>query len=225
MSLSLAANCGSLDSLNRRVRCGCKPCLRQMRCTELTLMPWIVAVVITRADRPGCGDDAAATSGSSGGMRDGRMLVTSMPATRSVHEALTLPAPDSRLADAGVAHDLGCAAAVRRQQHDLGSPDMLLRAVPVRHDRVQLSTILGTHCNFDPGAHPADSAYPARSRGILNRTQMSDFIHYEPVHMPRAISCRLCVSVPVSAARVRRTVRLSNTDLWAPEFRDPCVVT
>jgi hypothetical protein len=43
LSLSLAANYGPLDSLNRRVRCGCRPCLRQMRCTELTLMPWSLA--------------------------------------------------------------------------------------------------------------------------------------------------------------------------------------
>jgi hypothetical protein len=39
-----------------------------------------------------------------------------------------------------------------------------------------LSTILGTHCNFDPGAHPADS-HASEIAGILNRTQMSDFIH------------------------------------------------
>ena len=38
MSRSLATNCGSFESLNCRIRCGCRPCARQMRCTELTLI-------------------------------------------------------------------------------------------------------------------------------------------------------------------------------------------
>src|ERR1700722_19824406 len=74
MSLSLAANCGSLDSLNRRVRCGCKPCLRQMRCTELTLMPWTLAVaaavqcVVSPAGSARVAETTrAATSASRGG--------------------------------------------------------------------------------------------------------------------------------------------------------------
>jgi hypothetical protein len=41
---SLAAKCGSLDSLNCRSRCGCSPWARQMRCTELTLMPTCAAI-------------------------------------------------------------------------------------------------------------------------------------------------------------------------------------
>lgn len=38
MPRTLAANCGSLDSLNCRIRCGCRPWRRQIRCTELMLM-------------------------------------------------------------------------------------------------------------------------------------------------------------------------------------------
>jgi hypothetical protein len=45
-----------------------------------------------------------------------------------------------------------------------------------RHDRVQLDTIRGTHCNFNAGAHPADSHF-SKAEGILNRTQTSGFIH------------------------------------------------
>src|ERR1700732_503794 len=44
ISLSLAANCGSLDSLNRRTRCGRRPGARQIRCTELTLFPAAFAI-------------------------------------------------------------------------------------------------------------------------------------------------------------------------------------
>jgi hypothetical protein len=39
MSLSFSPKSGSRDSLNWRTRCGCSPCARQIRWTELTLMP------------------------------------------------------------------------------------------------------------------------------------------------------------------------------------------
>jgi hypothetical protein len=46
-----------------------------------------------------------------------------------------LPPPDRRLAGIRTSHDLCRAAALRCQQHDPGSPDVLLRAVPIRRDR------------------------------------------------------------------------------------------
>jgi hypothetical protein len=42
----LAANCGAWGRLNGRMRCGCKPWLRQMRRTELTLMPLRAALAL-----------------------------------------------------------------------------------------------------------------------------------------------------------------------------------
>jgi hypothetical protein len=53
-------------------------------------------------------------------------LVTQHARDTICHEAL-LPAPDSRLADNGIAHDLRGAAAVCRQQRDPRTPDVLLR--------------------------------------------------------------------------------------------------
>jgi hypothetical protein len=91
------------------------------------------------------------------------------------HEAF-LPAPHSCLADTRITHDLGCAAVVRRQQHDLCSPDALLQSVSDRRDRIQPDTIRGIHLNFDTCAHPADSRY-RDAGGISNRTQTSDFIY------------------------------------------------
>src|SRR5260221_12764878 len=44
MSRSLVVKAGSLDSLNRSTRCGCSPCARQIRCTELMLTPTALAV-------------------------------------------------------------------------------------------------------------------------------------------------------------------------------------
>src|SRR5258708_6454319 len=44
MSRSLVVKAGSLDSLNRCTRCGCSPCARQIRCTELMLTPTALAI-------------------------------------------------------------------------------------------------------------------------------------------------------------------------------------
>jgi hypothetical protein len=44
ISLSLAANCGSLDSLKRHTRWGLSPWARHIRCTELTLIPAALAM-------------------------------------------------------------------------------------------------------------------------------------------------------------------------------------
>jgi integrase len=44
---------------------------------------------------------------------------------------------------------------VRGRQKDPRSPDVLLPAVPIRHDRLQASTIGGGHLDLDPLAHGA----------------------------------------------------------------------
>ena len=86
MSLSLAANCGSLDSLNWRTRCGCRPWRRQMRCTELTLMPVAVAIMAAVQWVAAAGGSVkvrattrSATAAPSGAMRERRVLSRSRP--------------------------------------------------------------------------------------------------------------------------------------------------
>ena len=91
------------------------------------------------------------------------------------HEAL-LPSPDNGFAGAATAHDLGRAAAVCRQQDDLGTPDMLLRAVPICHNRLQAGAILGGDLDCDTVQHTSGSN-PQAAVGILNRTQALEFIH------------------------------------------------
>src|SRR4051794_16840138 len=80
------------------------------------------------------------------------------------HEA-GLPTPHGGLADAGPAHDLGGAAALGGQQHDVRPPDMLLRAVAIRHNRRKSLTVAGCDMDADPGAHATD-LYAARRQGI-----------------------------------------------------------
>jgi hypothetical protein len=73
-------------------------------------------------------------------------------------------------------HNGSRAAASGGQQDDPSPPDMFLRTVPIRHNSLQQSTILGGDFNLDTIAHPADSQLKG-SMGILNRTQMCDFVH------------------------------------------------
>ena len=130
---------------------------------------------LTRRIRLGSGNDTRRNIGFQRRNTRRPRLVAQQARDTIGHEAL-LPAPDRRLADTRIAHDLGRAAAVCRQQHDLRSPDVLLRSVSVGHDRVQVDTIRGTHLNFDARAHPPDSHF-TNAQGILNRTQTSDFLH------------------------------------------------
>ena len=64
----------------------------------------------------------------------------------------------------------------RRQQHDLCSPDVLLRAVPVGRNRRKLPTISRADFHYDPCTHGADS-HPYALLGSLTRAQAPDFIH------------------------------------------------
>ena len=90
MSRSLAANAGSLDSLKVRTRCGRSLCARQTRSTELGLVPVASAMALAVQWVASCGGSAAVSSTTRsivscarGGMRDGRVLSRSSPATPS----------------------------------------------------------------------------------------------------------------------------------------------
>ena len=91
------------------------------------------------------------------------------------HEAL-LPAPHCGLALARLPHDLDRAEPVTGEQHDAGAPDVLLRTVPIRHDRFQSEAIHGANSDTDSLAHAADS-HAAKPRGIRFRILPSGFIH------------------------------------------------
>ena len=83
-------------------------------------------------------------------------LVAQEPGHALAHEPL-LPAPDARLGHPGPAHDRARPAAVGRGQDDLRPPDVLLRAVPIRHHRLQTGTVGGGQLDGDPFAHPRNS--------------------------------------------------------------------
>src|SRR6266487_1495746 len=127
MSRNLATNCGSLDSLNRRIRWGCRPWARQMRWTELTLIPTALAMAAPVQWVACAGGPAkvkattrSAISGLNGGMPDGRVLSRHSP-------------PDMLLRTVPVGDNCLQRGSVGGAQFDLGS----FVHSPDSHDRVR----------------------------------------------------------------------------------------
>jgi hypothetical protein len=93
----------------------------------------------------------AAISGPSGGIRE--------------------PAPDDGFGLSGSPHDLDGAVVVGSQKDDFRPPDMLLRAVTIGDDRLQLSAV--SPAQFNPGSfvHSPDS-HDRVHRGIRKRIEL-----------------------------------------------------
>ena len=97
-------------------------------------------------------------------------------ASQALGQEAILPPPDRGLAGAGAPGEFHGPAAIGGQQHDLRPPDMLLRAVSIHDDAGQGQAVSFGDADFDGFAHPPDS-HEQGARGILNRMQMSDYIH------------------------------------------------
>ena len=108
--MSLAANLGSLESLNDSTRCGCNPCRVQMRRTEDGLISTTLAIAAAVQWVASCGGawlvsatTRSTVSGGSGGMREGRVLSRVSPLTPSCikrscqRHTTVLPLPTARM--------------------------------------------------------------------------------------------------------------------------------
>src|ERR1700683_3165148 len=175
-------NFGSLESLNCWTRCGWRPCARQMRWTELALMPTAFAIMMAVQWVASAGGSVwlsittrSAISDSSGGMREGRVLIAQQAIVTSQHEAF-LPAPHTGLRLSSLAHDLIGADAVGAQQDNLGPPDMLLWCVAIPRERGQAAAISGLESNGDSSSHAPDS-HVSSPPGIPAGIQTSGLIH------------------------------------------------
>ena len=134
------------------------PWARQMRGTELTLIPTrraIIAAVQWEAPTGGSvsinATTRSATSSSSEAMREDRR-VAQQAIDLFVGRAL-LPSPDAGLRLARPSHQLDYADTGGAEQDDLGSPDILLGSVAVADQRIQAAVIRGRNLNGDIGAH------------------------------------------------------------------------
>jgi len=85
-----SANFGSFESLKVRMRCGARPWARQMRCTEVRLIPTALAIsrpvqwVVSPGGSPRVSATTrSATASPSGGVPGGRVLSRSKPSTPS----------------------------------------------------------------------------------------------------------------------------------------------
>ena len=113
-------------------------------------------------------------------MREGRVLSRKSPSTPSCmnrscqRQTAVLLTSASRMISRG-------ARAVDGQQHDPRTPDVLLRAVPIRYRLAQAAAVGGGYVYDDAGAHPTDS-HPLKPQGIPPRTQASDLIRKRRQH-------------------------------------------
>src|SRR6516164_5739197 len=180
MSRSFSTNCRSRDNLNWRTRCGCSPWARQIRCTELALMPIALAIIaaVQWVTSPGGSLSVFATvcscsAAGNAGMRARRVLSCNSPSTPCATKRSCQRHGD--LALAGLPHDRVGPDAICRQQHDACAPHMLLSAVPIRDDRLQMRTIGAAHFNRDPLAH-------ARSPSLAEHTLVRDsYVRFNPL--------------------------------------------
>src|SRR5262245_12542465 len=136
------------EILNWRTRCGSSPWARQMRCTELTLMPVALAMTgpVQCVFSPGGAALVRPTTRSktvwaSGAMRGGRILSRSGPATRACMKRSCQRQTTDLLCP--LLHDRRRPEALGGQQHDPAAPDMLLWDVAVGHDRFQPGAVDG----------------------------------------------------------------------------------
>ena len=170
MSRNLSTKRGSVESLNCLTRCGCRPCARQMRWTELALIADDFrhhggSPVGRLGGRFGLGEghDAVGNVRSQRRNARGACLIVQEAVVARLHEAF-LPAPHTGLRLAGPAHDLIGADAVRAQQDDLSPPDMLVRGVAIPRERLQAAAIRRLESDGNSSSHAPDS-HALRSAG------------------------------------------------------------
>src|SRR5882762_10478883 len=141
-----------------------------MRCTEETLIPAVLAIMpavqwVVSPSGSVCvrATTRAATSAPKGGMREGRVLSRNSPSTpacmkRSCQrhtQVLLLP----------VRRMISTVPRSSPVKRTIRARHTCLRAIAIRDDRFQTSTIGGAYVDDDILAHPPDS-HPAQARGI-----------------------------------------------------------
>src|SRR3954449_8795296 len=179
MSISLAANRGSLDKLE----------LTDPVRLEAVFAPDALHRTDTDADvfshggrgpmrgltgcRGLCGGHHASLDFSSERRNARRTGLIAQQTGHAFGQEALLPTPDRRLARAGAPGEFHRATACGVQQHVLGPPDMLLRTVAIPHDGAERQTVSFSEDNLGGFAHPPDS-HGEVSSGILKRMQMSE---------------------------------------------------
>jgi hypothetical protein len=102
-------------------------------------------------------------------------LVVQQTVHAIAHEPF-LPAPDAGFGLAGPGHDGGRPEPLATEKDDPCPPNMFLRALGIRDDRLQSLTIAGRYREGNAAAHALDSHEAAQKR-IPNRTLLIQSIH------------------------------------------------
>ena len=147
--------------------------VRQMRWTELALIPTAFAIIVAVQWVASAGGSVRVSATTRLAISDrvvGCARVVSYHAKAVVtrlHEAF-LPPPHTGLRLAGPAHNLIGADTVCAQQNDLGPPDMLMRCVAIPRDRGQTVAINRLESNGNSGSHAPD-LHATSPTGISSR--------------------------------------------------------
>ena len=143
-----------------RTRCGFRPCAAQIRCTLRWLTPAAFAIArpVQCVASPGGSASVISTTrsivaGGKGGLPAGPGGLMQQAIDTLGHEA-RLPAPDRRLAFAGLPLDRHRADPVGAQQHNPRPPHMLLRAVPRADHSLKPLAVARTKPDFNACSHP-----------------------------------------------------------------------
>ena len=177
-----STNCGSVESLNRLTRCGCSPCARQMRWTELALISTTFAIIAEVQWVASAGGSLwvsvttrSVTLDPSGRIREGRVLSRRRPSYPScmkrscqrqtqvfdfpVRRMISLVPTPSAL-NSTISARQTCLCGVLRS-----------RATPFRP-----TAISGLETDGYSGSH-APNSHASGPLGIPSGIQMSDAIH------------------------------------------------
>ena len=174
MSSSLAANSGSVERLKVRRRCGCRSCVCQMRCTERKEIPAVFAIArpVQWVASPGGSEQVRVTTRRTIRVAQGRLPglaggIAQQPVDPGLGEA-PLPAPHRRPADRGPFGHLRDRQPLGRRQNDLSPRHMLLGAVAIDDDRLQMSTIFRRDQRTYDLSHGSSIAHPPAIVNPLN---------------------------------------------------------
>ena len=142
-----------------------------MRCTELTLIPTASAIIAPVQCVASAGGSVKVSFNHPLGHLGRQRRNTRGPglvaqqALYALFGKAFLPAPDASLGLAGLAHDRVGAHTRGAEQHDTGSPNVLLRRVPIPHQRFKPQPVGGRKINDDSWSHATHSHTPTQ-RGI-----------------------------------------------------------
>ena len=212
MSRTFSTNCGSVESLNVSVRCGCSENARQMRCTEEADTPdaFAMARVLQCVASAGFVSKVVVTTSLDLVVADLAWRATSRLVEQPTETLRRKPIAPGRHRDPRDPKPLGNAEighAAGRQKHDLGAQGVRPQALPPPRPRLKFGAL--SACQFDPNRSTAPHpCFPPNTRQAQGITAKQICLETSP-SFRRA---------PSALSRLRE-LRMTFRYLLSPEIR------